>query len=412
MSSVVQPFAFYAATTASGGYEVVLPHEAKERGIQCVSYMNGEPVIPKAGSERAHHFAFHPGSNLSCGGGGGGGGGCGESDMHRFCKKFVAQRIKSLIFEKECVGCSTLFVQGGWAHATEEFRIGKYVADVGALNDAMNTASVVGVIEIKHTHATQDEKENYLTEMLGYDRYFELNAVDVFKAAQNLVTTITLRHCKASLCPECMRVEDVKKQFDAVCRETDIIYRSIENEESAVNAEYEVVIEKIKMEKNKRLDDLRARYQERVETSKEREREVHARVQQQRRERNEASRMISEKSNDTRNSLLAAAEKEARLQKLNNLPPHIARLPEEEALAYLDRIHTNDWVCWRCTGEMFRSPHKSPVGEVICRPCHAEIKASGGYAGHYMFRGIYDDRPVGPHYNKWSTDDLRKAGLE
>ncbi|KAG5187325.1 hypothetical protein JKP88DRAFT_243839 [Tribonema minus] len=152
---------------------VVLPRQAKAMGGNHTCPGCSGAMVPCVGSQLTPHFR-HKSVTTTCGGGGF------ETYMHEFGKKFIAMALEQILFTKTCGRCGAICRRTFEnAKGVNELKHGSYTLDVAVQKDL----SVIGVVEVMHTHQTEITKCYSLQKQLGYASFFEIMATDIFNKA-------------------------------------------------------------------------------------------------------------------------------------------------------------------------------------------------------------------------------------
>lgn len=131
-----------------GDENVLIDKAIKRKKYTCIDCR--QILIPKKGNKIRWHYAHHSKDNYCTG----------ESWQHHFCKKFIVEnknRISMIIICPDC-GCETENIELDKYDILEEHRHDKYSYDCSMSLEG----EIKGVIEIFHTHKTENEKINFI----------------------------------------------------------------------------------------------------------------------------------------------------------------------------------------------------------------------------------------------------------
>lgn len=205
-------FELMIAKGECGPVKAVDSEDAK--GLVC--YVCEEPVHFKRKHKRSRngisyivreHFAHNPGSGCN-------GGGSLESVEHIAAKDVLVRQASTWKFVGMCSspGCLvqipvTIVTPG--SVLKEELTWGEFRLDVGVCDGS--TGETTGAIEVLHTHAFNETKENTMTTK-GL-AWCEVNASDVLECDGLVGATITCTRIAKTLCESCRsRIESVARQ--------------------------------------------------------------------------------------------------------------------------------------------------------------------------------------------------------
>ena len=189
--------------------EPVLPAFAKMGKLACTCYECGRAVIPKCGEKLTDHFA-HARSDAeeACSGMGRGL----ESTVHLFAKKYIAEHFSQIRFVKKCCTCGSQCdgqLEAHW-EGREEVPVGSKKVDVGILSNDV----LVAIVEVRHTHAVEPEKLEFLLGEVEYDKYFEIGAMDLHNQYLSDTGDIVLCDVRTdNVCGSCRLAENDEKEF-------------------------------------------------------------------------------------------------------------------------------------------------------------------------------------------------------
>lgn len=133
-----------------GDKYVTIDDAEKRKRYECIDCKG--ILIPKKGNKVRWHYAHHSGT-VHC---------SGESWQHIFCKKFIVKNKDRITMISNCStnGCDDGNIRLCLYNVIEEYAFGKYRFDCSV--NLGNT--IFGVIEIYHTHKTEDEKIKFIGE--------------------------------------------------------------------------------------------------------------------------------------------------------------------------------------------------------------------------------------------------------
>lgn len=161
----------YAQITATGVAVDIRKVGKSDGPFKCLDPKCGLEMIAHKGEVNVHHFAHKPNAANECKLRAGGAGE-GESSSHIYFKRFLSGRVRTMLFQRVCVGCqrpTRIHRFPPNVRVALEYPIEvnkrKYVLDVAILHESNPT--VVGVLEVRHRHAVPQQKAVDLIEQYG-----------------------------------------------------------------------------------------------------------------------------------------------------------------------------------------------------------------------------------------------------
>lgn len=174
-----------------------------------------EPVIWKAGEEKAPHVAHQSQSECSAT--------APETAAHINAKMALAEALRkagSLSISHPCPKCRHArsgHWRSGWSFVEVEVRAGKRRPDIVLLT---SERAVLGAIEVKHSHAVDSEKARDLAEAGVAWIEVEAPVASAWQGEDMVVCNGDLASIALALagCPECLRLEEQRKQLQEEMR--------------------------------------------------------------------------------------------------------------------------------------------------------------------------------------------------